>query len=130
MSPYTRYLWLTLGVVCCLLGVIGALLPLMPTTIFLILAAACFARSHPEWHRALLEHPHFGPSLRLWETQRAFTPAGKRAALIGIAAGFALSIWLMAGHPWLQAGLFAFGALLATWVARRPSIAKLAMTKK
>ncbi|TCP11619.1 hypothetical protein EV683_11283 [Crenobacter luteus] len=121
MTPTTRTLWLILGVLCCLLGAIGALLPLMPTTIFLIFAAACFARSRPEWHRALLDHPRFGPSLRLWETRRTLTPAGKRAALVGIAAGFALSIALQAGRPWLQGALLLFGLALAAWIARRPS---------
>ena len=58
--------WLAMGWICVALGIIGALLPLMPTTIFLILAAGCFARSSPRLEAWLLDHPRVGPTLRAW----------------------------------------------------------------
>ncbi|KAG1263441.1 hypothetical protein G6F65_014523 [Rhizopus arrhizus] len=54
-----RWLWFALGWVMVGLGVIGALLPVMPTTIFLILAVGCFARSSPKFEQRLLAHPRY-----------------------------------------------------------------------
>ena len=63
--------WLALGCLFVGLGMIGAVLPLMPTTIFLILATGCFARSSPRLEAWLLNHPRFGPTLRDWRERGA-----------------------------------------------------------
>lgn len=88
-----RWLWFALGWLMVGLGVIGALLPVMPTTIFLILAVGCFARSSPKFEQRLLAHPRYGPSLRLWREQGAVSGKGKAFASAGMAAGFALFCW-------------------------------------
>ncbi len=88
-----RWLWFALGWLMVGLGVIGALLPVMPTTIFLILAVGCFARSSPKFEQRLLAHPRYGPSLRLWREQGAVSRKGKAFAGAGMAVGFALFCW-------------------------------------
>jgi uncharacterized membrane protein YbaN (DUF454 family) len=112
--------WLLLGSVFVALGFVGALLPLMPTTIFLILAVGCFARSSPRLEAWLLDHPHFGPTLRAWRRDGAIPRRGKIAACIGIAFGFVL--FLATAHPaaWLIAVVALALGGCAAWIVSRP----------
>lgn len=74
--------WTLVGVLFLLLGAIGAVLPLLPTTPFVLLAAWCFARSSPRMHAWLLKSPLFGPVLRNWEENRCMPRNARRVALI------------------------------------------------
>ena len=89
-SIMMRALWLILGCAMLALGVIGAFLPVMPTTIFLILAVGCFSRSSPRLERWLLDSPTYGPSLRAWREQGAVSRKGKLYASLGMAVGYGL----------------------------------------
>jgi uncharacterized membrane protein YbaN (DUF454 family) len=113
-------MWLALGFLCVGLGVIGAFLPVMPTTIFLILAASCFARSSPRLEAWLLDHPRFGASLRAWRAEGAIPLRGKIAASAGIAIGFGLFYW--SAHPtlWLALGVATLMAGCAFYILTRP----------
>ncbi|MFM9436950.1 uncharacterized protein ACFDR9_004037 [Janthinobacterium sp. CG_23.3] len=108
-----------LGALMMVLAVIGALLPVMPTTIFLILALACFSRSSPRLEHWLLHHPRFGPPLRQWREHRAVSRRGKRMACIGMAIGFAI---MCAGAPpwWVIALVGATELLVLNYLLRRP----------
>ena len=61
MTRARRYLLTLLGCIMLMLGALGAVLPLLPTTPFLLAAAACFSRSFPGLEAWLLDHPRFGP---------------------------------------------------------------------
>ena len=80
-----RWAWTAAGALMVLLGIIGAMLPVMPTTIFLILALACFSRASPRLEHWLLQHPRFGPPLRQWREHRAVSRRGKTMACLGMA---------------------------------------------
>lgn len=117
----SRPLWLSLGLLLVLLGFIGALVPLMPTTIFLILAAACFARSSPRLETWLLTHRRFGSTLRAWREDGAIGPRAKMMACVGIAVGYVL-FWSGA-QPRLLIGLLVAlpMAACAAFIVTRPS---------
>ncbi|MDX3910457.1 MAG: YbaN family protein [Sphingobium sp.] len=92
-----RWLYLIAGFLALALGIAGAVLPLLPTVPFIILAAFCFARSSPKLERQLLEHRHFGPHIQRWRSDGAVSRKGKRAAT----AAFAMSALLgLLFAPW------------------------------
>lgn len=103
------------------MGVIGALLPVMPTTIFLILAAACFARSSPYLEQKLLSHPYYGEPLRRWREQGAISRKGKILAVAGMAMGYGLFFYGVHPHWMLAVGVGIFFAASAAYVLSRPS---------
>lgn len=106
-----RPILLAAGLLCLAIGALGLFVPLLPTTPFLLLAAACFSRSSRRMHTWLLGNRIFGPILRDWEERGAIAPRVKRIstllmlALISYPLGF-LPI------PWL-AKLAAGGSVLA-----------------
>ena len=114
---WLRPLFVAGGLLCLGLAVLGLFLPLLPATPFLLLAAACFARSSERLHTWMLQHRHFGPLLRDWETHRAIRPSAKRAATAAILSSAALT-YALARMPWsgrLAMGLCLAGVLAFIW---------------
>ncbi|MER0237952.1 YbaN family protein [Fulvimarina sp. MAC8] len=95
-----RLFWLSVGGSSLVLGAIGAVLPLLPTTPFLILGAFAFSKSSPRLEAWLLDHPRFGPAIHNWRTERAIARKAKWLAtlvmvvtvLIGGFAGLSIAI--------------------------------------
>ena len=87
-----RLLWVVLGLGCVGLGLVGVVLPLLPTVPFMLLAAFCFARSSERLHGWLLSHRHFGPPIMDWQEQGAISPRAKRIATGSILLVLALSV--------------------------------------
>ena len=115
-----RLLLLGLGYLCLGLAAIGAVLPVMPTTVFLIGAAWAFGKANPQLRDRMRAHPRFGATLRHWEDHGSIGPRAKRAALLGMALG-----WLMVAVVFrdLLASAIAGGcmALVAVYILTRPS---------
>lgn len=82
-----------LGLVCVVLGVIGAVVPLMPSTVFFIAAAACFAYASPRLEAWLLSIEFIGAPVRAWRERGAIALPAKLLASAGMAAGLALFVW-------------------------------------
>jgi uncharacterized membrane protein YbaN (DUF454 family) len=116
-----RGVYLTLGLGFVMLGFIGAFLPVLPTTPFLILAAACFARSSPRLENWLLQHRQFGPLLRNWRERGAIPMKAKLMALGGMAIGFALFWFGSHPGPWLTAAVALLMLTGLIYVFSRPS---------
>jgi uncharacterized membrane protein YbaN (DUF454 family) len=101
-------LYKPLGFLFLALAVIGILLPVLPATPFLLLAAWFFARSSERWHSWLLANPTFGPLIGNWEQQRCMTRRTKLVALAGMLIAGGGSVVFALEQLWLQvaAGLF------------------------
>jgi uncharacterized membrane protein YbaN (DUF454 family) len=96
--------WLWVGWLCLLLGGLGAVLPLLPTTPFVLLAAWCFARSSKRWHDWLYASALFGPLLRDWDERRCMPLRAKVAALVLMAGVGGTSILLAVPPGWPRWG--------------------------
>lgn len=94
MSRAFRHLWTAAGLLSFALGVIGAVLPLLPTVPLMLLAAFCFARGSESFHRWLVHHPRFGPAIRDWQAHGAISRRAKGAAVLAIALAFLASLLL------------------------------------
>jgi len=102
------------------LAIAGVVLPILPTTPFLLLAAACFVRSSPLLHRRLLHDRRFGPYLRQWEHDRSIPSRAKLRAYAVVVVTFSISIlvvdlgWLRLVFAGLGTGVIALIFLLRT----------------
>lgn len=116
-----RLMYIIFGLFFAGLGLLGAVLPVMPSTCFFILAAYFFGKSSPTVEAWLLNHPKFGPNIQAWRRYRAMSRGAKMAALMGMAIG---QVFLLVTWPTtLLVGLGScFMALSAWYVITRPSI--------
>lgn len=87
-----RILWIFLGLLCLAIGVVGIVVPLLPTVPLILLAAFCFARSSERLHSWLISHPRFGPMIDDWHSRGAISPRVKRISTISVLAVIGISI--------------------------------------
>ncbi len=116
-----RLLLLAAGVVALGLGLLGVVVPGLPTTPFVLLAASCFAKASPRLHRWLSQHRYLGPMVRDWEAHRTLPRRVKWLATAMMVTMVLLSAWQLAPRPWLQGLVLALGALGAWVVWRIPT---------
>ncbi len=101
-----------LGWLFVVLGAIGAVLPIMPTTIFLIIALGIFSKSSPRFHQMLLNNKWFGRELRQWEETKSISRQSKIKATVMIVLTFGVSLLILSGRMGLQWMLIALAAVL------------------
>lgn len=117
MALRMRHFYLAAGFLCVALGAVGAVLPIVPTVPFLLLATFCFARSNPDWEKKILDHPTWGPQILDWRERRAISRKAKVAALAALAAGVAFT-WITLGFPWVWISVSAL-VIVGGWIATR-----------
>ena len=120
-SRWVRVAFLVLGSIALVLGLIGIFLPLLPTTPFVLLAAACYARGSRRFYDWLLANRTFGPIILEWERHRSIPYRTKITAIVLMSTTLAISITFFVQPLWLKGALAAMGAALAVWMYRIPS---------
>ena len=97
-----RKLYKPLGFLFLLLGLLGIVLPILPSTPFVLLAAWFFARSSERWHAWLLGTELFGSMIRNWEERRCISRRSKAVALVSMLIAGSASIVFAIDALWLR----------------------------
>ncbi len=116
-----RAFFVALGTVFLGLGALGLFIPVLPTTPFVLLAAACYLRASTRLHQRLVSSRTFGPTIVAWQERGAIPPRAKAIAIAMVILTFGFSIAVAVEPPLLRASLAALGIVLVVWLARRPS---------
>lgn len=111
--------WLAAGILCLVLGVVGIVVPLLPTVDMVGLAAFCFARGDRRWETWLLAHRRLGPSVRAWRESRVVPLPAKCAATLSMGLSCAVAaLWMQGPLAWLP---LAFCLPASAYLWTRPS---------
>jgi hypothetical protein len=91
-SKHVRFILVAVGTLCLGLGLIGIILPLLPTTPFLLLATACYARSSDRFYNGLMNNRIFGPPIKEWRDYRSVAKRTKFTSIIVVVISFGITI--------------------------------------
>ena len=112
-------LWLA-GAASLALGIIGIVLPGLPTTPFVLLAALCWAKASPRFHHWLYHHRYFGPMVQNWDEKHAVPRRAKYFAFAMMTFSCLLLLWRFPEQWWVAAGVAAVCLASAVWMWRLP----------
>ena len=121
----SRGLWravlIATGTLCVALGVLGMFLPLMPTTVFLLLAAACYARSSERFYLKLINNPVLGAYIRNSREGRGMRRRDKAITLTLLWVGIGATMIWSVEAVWLRLLLLAIAASVTLHVVKLPA---------
>lgn len=120
-SPLVRAVLIACGTIAVALGLIGVFLPVLPTTPFLLLAAACYARASPSLYRRIAHSKTLGPAVIEWRRHRSIPWRTKLFAIVLMSVSILVTATLFVRPWWGKAALIAVGLATAIWLYRIPS---------
>lgn len=119
-NPVVRATLFSLGFISLALGIIGAFLPVLPTTPFLLLSAWCFLKSSPKAHNWLYQHPMLGRPLRDWEKNKSIARSTKAVAISMIALSL-IVMWIKPLMLWLKISVTILLVCVSIFIITRKS---------
>ncbi len=121
IRPWMKPVYLLLGLIALGIGIIGIFLPLIPTTMPLIVAAFAFSRSSDRLHHWLMNHPRFGKFLTDFSAGRGIPKKTKITAVLAMTATFAYSVGWAISLPLIKALVAAIGVWAIWYVLHLPT---------
>jgi uncharacterized protein len=118
----TRPIFLSVGWLCVGLGVLGVVIPLFPTTPFLLVAVWAFSRSSPEMAEKLRSNRYVGPYIRDWQDNGVIPLQAKVAAIAMMASVVAYLEWGTVAPQWVVAMVAVVLIAVGVFIVTRPSI--------
>ena len=119
-----RAAWLVLGTLFVGLGALGAVLPILPTTPFVLLAASCYARGSRRAHAWILRNRLFGPTVRRWQETGSIAARTKWTAIVLMNVVLGTSIVVAVDHLLPRVVLAAVGVGVSIFIWRLPTAAE------
>ena len=120
-NNFVRWILICCGWCSILAGVIGVFLPIVPTVPFLLLSAACFARSSVRFHSWLLEHQYMGPLVRDYQDGSGIPLRAKKMAIGMIWVSFTTSAFLFETDVWIKIFLASVAAGITLYLLKLPT---------
>jgi uncharacterized membrane protein YbaN (DUF454 family) len=120
LTRTARLTWLIIGFLALALGALGIVLPLLPTTPFILIAAAAFARSSNRLHAWLVNHDVFGSLIDNWQRYGAISRRAKVVSVVAMAAVLGISVAMAAPTMVIVVQLVVLGAA-ALFILTRPA---------
>lgn len=114
-----RWAWMGAGWLAVAVGSLGLVIPGLPTTVFFVIAAACFSRSSPRFEQWVLTRPGVGPLVRDYRAGLGMPARAKIAAVASIAVVCSASALLAVDRGWVRAVILAAGAFGIVWILWR-----------
>ena len=121
MTPAKRIGFIVVGFASLALGGLGIVVPLLPTTPFVLVAAFAFANSSDKLHQWLLDHNVFGPLIDNWRRHRAISRTAKAMSVLSMIAVIVISWFLNVAMPVIAVQVLVIGCA-ATFILTRPSL--------
>lgn len=122
LNPIFRWTLITAGFLSVGLGLVGIMVPVLPTVPFLLLATVCFARSSERFYNWLIDHAKLGPMVRPYLNGEGLRRRTKIKAIMLVWFSMLLSIFFVRGHEWLQAILIIIALGVTLYLFRLPEI--------
>lgn len=119
-NPVVRGIWIVIGLAFVAIGGVGIVVPGLPTTVFFILAAACFTRSSPRLEAWVLDLPAIGPAVRSYRSGEGMPLRAKVLAITMLCLGVGVSAWRI-DTWWIAAIVVAVGVIGVAWILRIPT---------
>ncbi len=120
-NAVVRYALLTVGWLAVALGVVGIFLPVLPTTPFMLLAAACFVRSSERFYVWLVEHPRLGPWFRDYLEGNGIPLKGKAYTILTMWVSIGISCWLVP-LVWARIAMLLSAALVTLYIVKQKTL--------
>ena len=121
MRPFSKYLFLSIGLISMALGFLGVFLPILPTTPFMILAAFCFSKSSDRLHSWLIKRPHIGKLILDWQNDGRIRKKVKLASTLVIIPLFSYSLTFVKVSLFVKTLLALIGIGVLYFIWSRPS---------
>ncbi len=120
-NRWLRSVYVVLGFVLLVIGVIGTVLPGIPTTMPIILAAFFFSKSSPRFDKWMLNHKLFGPLIRDWRSGAGFSARAKSIAILAIAVTFTITVVWMVETTGVRIGLILLAMAISAYIMWLPT---------
>lgn len=121
LGASVRWVWNVCGLCSVGVGLVGAFVPVLPTTVFLIIGLWCFSKGSPRLEAWLLHHKVYGNALRRWRLTKAIPVRAKFVAVVAITVSVLVSAWLVRDRTVGWVGVLALGVAGVSYVLSRPT---------